>query len=56
MTDLKIEQTSTGKLIKIPDGDTTITIEENNTHINCGGKQSLRIKLRDLLMQCINNF
>lgn len=56
ITDLKIEQTSAGKVIKLLEGEMTITIEDNNTHINCGGKQSLRLKVRDLLMQCISNF
>lgn len=57
ITDIKIEQVGSGAVtIKLLSEDTSITIEDNSTHINCGGKQSLRLKIRDLLMQCIPSF
>lgn len=57
ITDIKIDQTGPGGvIIKLLGEDTSITIDEHNTHINCGGKQSLRLKLRDLLLQCVPSF
>lgn len=57
ITDIKIEQTGPGGvIIKLLGEDTSITINEHNTHIKCGGKQSLRLKLRDLLLQCVPSF
>lgn len=57
ITDIKIDRTdSEGIIIKLLTDDTTIIIDEFNTHIQCGGKQSLRLKLRDLLMQCVSSF
>lgn len=57
ITDIKIEQATGGAMvIRLIGDDTSITIDENSTHIQCGGKQSLRLKLRDLLMQCVPSF
>lgn len=57
ITNLKTKQGSDGSLsIYIPNEKTTIRIDDKNTHISCGGKQSLRLKLRDFLMKCIQTF
>lgn len=54
ITDIKVEQNGPGSVtIMLVGEDTSIQIEEKNTHIVCGGKQSLRMKLRDLLLQCV---
>jgi integrator complex subunit 9 len=57
ITDLKMEQNGLGSVtIKLQNEDTVIQIDEKSTHIMCGGKQSLRLKLRDILLQCIQSF
>lgn len=60
ITDARLERNTGGQgtsfTITIPSEDTVVKIEENSTHIVCGGKQSLRLKLRDFLMKCIQNF
>lgn len=57
ITDIKIDQTGAdGVIIRLLGDNTTIVIDEHNTHIKCGGKQSLRLKLRDLLLQCVPSF
>lgn len=54
ITDVKMEQNGPGSVtITLTGEDTSIHISEQNTHIVCGGKQSLRLKLRDLLLQCV---
>lgn len=54
ISDVKMEQNGPGSvLITLTAEDTSIHITEQNTHIVCGGKQSLRLKLRDLLLQCV---
>lgn len=54
ITDVKMEQNGPGSVaITLTGEDTSIHISEQNTHIVCGGKQSLRLELRDLLLQCV---
>lgn len=54
ITDVKMEQNGPGSVVITLTGeDTSIHISEQSTHIVCGGKQSLRLKLRDLLLQCV---
>lgn len=56
-TDMKVEQTGANSVQLVLAGDdTTITVTEQATHINCGGKQSLRLKIRNILLQCIQSF
>ncbi|XP_055845527.1 integrator complex subunit 9 [Episyrphus balteatus] len=56
ITDIKTERIGGVLTISIPSEDTIIKIDENSTHIVCGGKQSLRLKLRDSLMKCVQSF
>lgn len=56
ITDIKIENNPTSVTITLTGEDTKIQIDERNTHIVCGGKQSLRLKLRDFLLQCVQKF
>ncbi|XP_055836654.1 uncharacterized protein LOC129905234 [Episyrphus balteatus] len=51
--DIKTERIGGVLTISIPSEDTIIKIDENSTHIVCGSKQSLRLKLRDSLMKCV---
>lgn len=56
-SDIKVEQVGQNSVrIGMPSDDTTITISETETKIVCGGKQSLRIKIRDMLLQCVQSF
>uniref|UniRef100_A0A182IP84 Uncharacterized protein n=1 Tax=Anopheles atroparvus TaxID=41427 RepID=A0A182IP84_ANOAO len=56
-TDMKVEQGSAEEVTLIlPSEDTIIRVSEKSTEIVCGGKQSLRLKLRDLLLQCVQCF
>lgn len=57
ITDIQVDNKGPHSVTIILVGeDTQIRLEEGNTHIVCGGKQSLRLKLRDLLMQCVQKF
>lgn len=57
ITDIKCDQQGPGCItIHLLNEDTSIKIEDKTTDIICGGKQSLRLKLRDLLLQCIQKF
>nr|XP_002123221.1 integrator complex subunit 9 isoform X1 [Ciona intestinalis] len=49
----KVESSSTGKMIILK--DTIIQIEDGSTHIVCEGNESLRIKLRDILLKNLNS-
>uniref|UniRef100_A0A336LRJ7 CSON002133 protein n=1 Tax=Culicoides sonorensis TaxID=179676 RepID=A0A336LRJ7_CULSO len=49
------EQTRPGSyIITIGTEDTVINIDETSTHIICKGKPTMRLKLRDMLLQCEN--
>lgn len=42
--------------VKLVNEDIEINISEKGTHIICEGKQSWRLKVRDILMSCTNKF
>ena len=44
-----------GAIVEI-DADTLITIEEGSTHIICEGQETMREKLRDILLECLPKF
>lgn len=55
--EFKLDQGTSGvQTIKLLSDDTSITVDENNTHVTCGNKQSIRLKIRDLLLQCVPSF
>ena len=60
LTDYKVTQTSEqdGILTKIvlASEETEINITDKGSHIICNGKQSWRLKIRDLLTSCVNKF
>lgn len=57
ITDIKSEKTPTGQIIiRLLADNATITIDDHDTHIKCNGKQNLRLKLRDIIMQCLTSF
>lgn len=51
-TDAKVEATVTGHMILLH--DTIIQIDEDSTHIVCEGNESLRRKLRDILLKSLS--
>lgn len=57
ITDIKVEQGGVDELtLHLPSDDTVIKVSDKCTSIVCGGKQSFRLKIRDFLMQCVQNF
>lgn len=56
ITNVKMERSGNAITLNLVNEDTIIKFEENSTHIICGGKQSLRLKLRDSLMKCLQRF
>lgn len=60
ITDYKVTQTNEqdGILTKIvlASEETEINITDKGSHIICNGKQSWRLKIRDLLTSCVNKF
>lgn len=54
---MKCEQVRPGSVvITLASEEAVIQIDENSTHIICKGKPTMRLKLRDLLMQCVQSF
>lgn len=60
ITDVKVTHSSEpgGALtkVKLVNEDIEINISEKGTDIICEGKQSSRLKVRDILMSCMNKF
>lgn len=56
ITNIKVERTGNIVMLHLINEDTTIKFDENETHIICGGKQSLRLKLRDSVLKCLQSF
>ena len=56
ITNIKMERQGNIITLHLVNEDTTIKFDENETHIVCGGKQSLRLKLRDSLLKCLQSF
>ena len=56
ITDVKMEQNNNNITIVLQNDDTKIEINDKTTHILCDNKPSFRLKLRDLLLQCIQSF
>lgn len=60
ITDVKITHSNEpeGALtkVKLVNEDIEINMSEKGTHIICEGKQSWRLKVRDILLSCMNKF
>ncbi|XP_006820079.1 LOW QUALITY PROTEIN: integrator complex subunit 9-like [Saccoglossus kowalevskii] len=56
VTDMKVEDTPGGHIVHLPSEDTIIQVEEGSTHIFCEGNETLRKKLRDVLIMCLPKF
>ncbi|KAG8234922.1 hypothetical protein J437_LFUL015330 [Ladona fulva] len=56
ITDAKVEQGPNGYIIHLQNEDTLIQVEDHSTHIYCEGDEQLRLKLRNILLQCLNKF
>ncbi|KAG8271109.1 Integrator complex subunit 9 [Homalodisca vitripennis] len=57
ISDAKIEPHKNGYIIHLQEHDTLIQIDDNLTHIYCGvADQELRLRLRSILLQCLNKF
>ncbi|PNF25606.1 Integrator complex subunit 9 [Cryptotermes secundus] len=56
ITDAKVEQVASGYIIHLQNEDTLIQVEDSSTHIFCEGDEQLRLRLRNILLQCLNKF
>lgn len=57
ISDAKVEQNNNGYIIHLQEEDTLIQVEDKSTHIYCEAADTqLRLKLRNILMQCLNSF
>ncbi|KAF6213099.1 hypothetical protein GE061_010814 [Apolygus lucorum] len=57
INDVKIEPNGSGYIIHLEGADTVIQVEDRSTHIYSEASEvSLRLKLRSILMQCLNSF
>ncbi|XP_048237856.1 integrator complex subunit 9-like isoform X1 [Haliotis rufescens] len=50
---IKVEETGSGTIIHLPNDDTLIQLESDSTHIICEGDESIRVRLRDTLLKCL---
>lgn len=59
-SDVKVTQSSETEgvvtKIQLVNEEIEVCISDKSTHITCRGKQSWRLKVRDLLMSCMNKF
>lgn len=53
ISDIKLEDSDDGSIIHLPNDDTLIRVEQDSTHIMCGSDETVRIKIRDTLLQCL---
>ncbi|XP_052237573.1 integrator complex subunit 9-like isoform X5 [Dreissena polymorpha] len=53
ISDVKLEETEEKAIIELPNDDILIQVENGSTHIMCGGDESVRVKIRDALLQCL---
>lgn len=51
--DVKVEDNEEGSIIHLPSDDTLIQVESGSTHIMCGGDETVRLKIRDTLLHCL---
>ena len=51
-----MEEGPNGVIVHLQEEDTLIQIDASCTHIICSGDETLRCKLRDILLQCLSKF
>jgi len=56
IVDAKVEPSGNGVMIHLQDEDALIQIEDNCTHVLCNSDEKLRLRLRNILMQCLKQF
>lgn len=56
LSGIKVDTVRPGAVTVNIGEEATIHIDETNTHVICKGKPTLRLKLRDILMQCVQSF
>lgn len=59
ITDIKVSQSSEADgvpttKIQLVNEEVDINISEKRTHINCRGRQTWRLKIKDMLISCMN--
>ncbi|KYO42905.1 integrator complex subunit 9 [Alligator mississippiensis] len=55
-SDVKVEDTAKGHIVLLQEAETLIQIEEDSTHIICDNDETLRVKLRDLVLKFLQKF
>lgn len=56
ITEVKVEPNATGYIIHLQNEDCLITVDDKSTHILCSSSEKVRLKLRNILLQCLNKF
>uniref|UniRef100_A0A8D8R9A0 Integrator complex subunit 9 n=1 Tax=Cacopsylla melanoneura TaxID=428564 RepID=A0A8D8R9A0_9HEMI len=56
ITEVKVEPNATGYIIHLQNEDCLITVDDKSTHILCSSSEKFRLKLRTILLQCLNTF
>ncbi|KAL1465351.1 hypothetical protein WDU94_004932 [Cyamophila willieti] len=56
ITEVKVEPNATGYIIHLQNEDCLITVDDKSTHILCSSSEKFRLKLRNILLQCLNTF
>ena len=52
----QVEEGPNGVIVHLQEEDTLIQIDASSTHIICSGDETLRCKLRDILLHCLSKF
>lgn len=55
-SDIKVEDTAKGHIVLLQEAETLIQIEEDSTHIICDNDETLRVRLRDLVLRFLQKF
>lgn len=55
-SDIKVEDTAKGHIVLLQEAETLIQIEEDSTHIICDNDETLRVRLRDLVLKFLQKF
>ncbi|XP_029416974.1 integrator complex subunit 9 isoform X2 [Nannospalax galili] len=55
-SDIKVEDTAKGHIVLLQEAETLIQLEEDSTHIICDNDETLRVRLRDLVLKFLQKF